>query len=67
MIYLGSSFFFYILAEHLPKKELDEYWPITFLFDIIKNILMAVAIFLYSRQPEGQKLSKSPEPYLDMI
>jgi len=67
LIYLGGSFFFYILIDHLDKAEIDSFGNLTFLAEIIKNILFSVAILIYARQPK--KTSKKPPtvPYLDMI
>ena len=67
LIYLGGSFFFYILIDHLDKAEIDSFGNLTFLAEIIKNILFSAAILIYARQPK--KTSKKPPtvPYLDMI
>lgn len=69
MIYLGGSFFFNILANHLNPKELLEYWTLTFLADIIKNILLAISIFICAHYPEKNKESSSSLsiPNLDMV
>jgi len=68
MIYLGGSFFFNILANHLDPKQLSEYWNLTFLADIFKNIFIAIAIFVYAVNPKDTtKKQSSSIPYLDMI
>jgi len=68
MIYLGGSFFFNILANHLNSKQLDKYWALTFLTDIIKNIFITIAIFIYAAYPLRSTNNKSSSvPYLDMI
>jgi hypothetical protein len=69
MVYLAGSFFFYILANHIGKKQLDEYWKLTYLTDIIKNIFITIAIFVYAFSPKEsiKKESSSSVPYLDMI
>ena len=59
--YLAGSFFFNILANHMTAAELDEYWFYSYLFDIIKNILITVGLIIY-KQKKGLK----PMPYLDM-
>jgi hypothetical protein len=58
--YLAGSFFFNILANQLPK-EIMKIWFYTYLFDIIKNILIAIALVLYK-----QKKEKKSIPYLDI-
>jgi hypothetical protein len=59
--YLAGSFFFNILANHMSKAEIDEYWYYTYLFDIVKNILIAIGLFVYK-----QKNRTEPLPFLDM-
>ncbi|MFI5133665.1 MAG: hypothetical protein ACHQEB_04980 [Chitinophagales bacterium] len=64
MLYLGGTFFFYILANHIPKAERDQYWYLTYIVETMKNILFAVAVFIYSRKPNENK--KKILPYLDL-
>lgn len=59
--YLAGSFFFNILANHLSSAELHQYWSYSYLFDVIKNILITVGLLIY-KQKKGLK----PMPYLDM-
>jgi hypothetical protein len=67
MIYLGTTFFFNILANHLDK-QIRAYWFLSYSGDILKNCLFVVGILVYLKKgvrlPE--KNSKSV-PYLDMI
>lgn len=62
IFYLGGSFFFNILANHLSQEVLDDYWYYSYLFDIIKNILFAVAVPFAARE-SGKKI-KDHLPYL---
>jgi len=48
LIYLGGSFFIYLLANNLEYKELKTYWPITYIVEIVKNILFSIAIYKFS-------------------
>jgi len=67
LIYLGGSFFLNILADLLGKAEAHKYWYLTYIAEIIKNILFSIAIIIYVRKP-GKKESKTASiPYLDMI
>jgi len=50
MVYLGGSFFIYILANIVSRKTLIEYWFLTYVFYIIKNILFAIGISLYKKK-----------------
>ena len=65
LIYLGGSFFFNILAGHLSEEEMRKYWYITYIAEIIKNILFVIAMILYARQTKKTVREKSM-PYLDM-
>lgn len=65
LVYLGSSFFINILANHLSDQEVAKYSSLTNIAEIIKNILFAVAMIMYARQPKEAPHEKSI-PYLDM-
>ena len=66
-IYLGSSFFIYLTATTLHQKEIDQYWFLTYITETIKNLLLTVAIYIYSRNPN--KSSQTPQnlPNLDFM
>ncbi len=68
LLYLGSSFFFNILANHLSDEINDNYWYLTFIPEIIKNILLSIGIIIYKGDSKDS-LAKKPStvPYLDMI
>ena len=59
--YLAGSFFFNILANHMSKEELKQYWYYSFLFDIIKNGLIAVGLSVHRQKNRTESI-----PYLDM-
>ena len=68
MIYLGGSFFFYILINSLAQSEVDKYGNLTYVAEIIKNFLFIFSIFIYKKFP----INKNPDrlkniPNLDMI
>jgi hypothetical protein len=68
LIYLGGSFFFFILIEHLTKEQVDAFGNLTYLAEIIKNILFGLALFIYSRYPfEKPEKNNTSVPFLDMI
>lgn len=61
LIYLGGSFFFYILTNHIPREQIYKYKLLTYIAEIIKNILFAVALLMYLRKrPENDKKVKVP-------
>ncbi len=65
---VSKSFFFFILIEHLTKEQITEFGSLTFLAEIIKNVLFAIALFIYARNPyEKQKKGSNDVPYLDMV
>lgn len=64
LIYLGGSFFFNILVNHLSSQQVDSYWFLTYIAEIIKNILFTVALIMYIRQPR-EKPKKQVIPNLD--
>jgi len=66
LIYLGGSFFFFILIDQLEKSEISTFGNITYLAEVMKNILFAVAIFIYSKHPVRMRKTQAV-PYLDMI
>lgn len=68
LIYLGGSFFFYILINHLNNDQVQTFGNMTFMAEMIKNILFTVSIFIYSRYPsENTKEKQKSIPYLDLI
>lgn len=68
LIYLGGSFFFYILFYHLTKEQINTFGNVTYLAEIIKNIFFVTAIYIYVRNPVNKQNDKKASiPYLDMI
>lgn len=66
LIYLSGSFFMNILANVMEKGEIVKYWFLTYIADIIKNIFLAIGMFVMAKQtPHYEKLKKNL-PYLDM-
>ncbi len=67
LIYLGGSFFFFILFNQLSNDQIETFGNLTYLAEIIKNILFALSIFIYHRYSlENNKEKTSSLPYLDM-
>ncbi|HEX5654662.1 MAG TPA: hypothetical protein VFX58_16410, partial [Chitinophagaceae bacterium] len=68
LIYLGGSFFFNILANHMLQEQVDDYWYFTYIAETIKNFLFIISISVASRQTiEFAKREKTNLPYLDMV
>lgn len=58
LIYLAGSFFIYIYANQLKSGLLSDFWALTNLFYIIKNVFFAIAI---KRYLHGSKIKNSPK------
>ena len=68
LIYLGGSFFFFILVNELDKKQRDDFGTLTYIAEIIKNLLFAFSIFMYKKHPVNKIHNHSKNiPNLDMI
>ena len=67
LLYLGGSFFFYILANHMTKAEIDQYWDLTYIVEILKNILFSYSVFLFVRQKGENGYKNKILPNLDMV
>ena len=67
MINLGGSFFFYILINSLTDKEIDKFKNMTYVAEIIKNLLFTFSIFIYKKHPVNKPQNHSKNiPNLDM-
>ena len=68
LLYLGGSFFFFMLISHLDENDVTTFGNLTFVAEIIKNLLFAFSIYMYKKFPlnKPHKLSKKI-PNLDMI
>ena len=67
MIYLGGTFFFNLLGNYIDHSDIDKYWFLTHIADIIKNIFFCVALIVYSRSNLHEKVfHHSSVPYLDL-
>lgn len=70
LIYLGGSFFYYILVNHLDeKKEVDILFAnLSYVAETIKNILFAIAMIILQKFTIN-KIHNHPKniPNLDMI
>jgi len=60
LIYLAGSFFVYISANSISLQQLLQYWIITNIASIIKNIFFVIAIFFMASQTVKGKSLKYP-------
>lgn len=66
LIYLGGSFFFYILANYASMKVM-KYWDLTYIGDILKNVLFLISLLVLKKNvPKKNSVPKKSIPYLDM-
>jgi hypothetical protein len=66
LIYLGGSFFFNILADYMNKKTVAQYWNLTYIPDIVKNILFLYALLIIKNHSNNKLPQKKSIPHLDM-
>ena len=67
LVYLGGSFFFFILINHLSAEQINTFGNITYLTEVFKNILFVIGIFIYSKNKNQTKETNyNSIPYLDM-
>jgi hypothetical protein len=54
VLYLGGCFFIYVFTSSMGKdsKIVEDYWFITNIFSILKNILFCVAIRIQAKPPD---------------
>lgn len=64
LIYLGGSFFSNILVNYMSDQEFNNYWHYTYIAEIIKNLLFAVAILVASRHRK-RNANQSQPPHWD--
>jgi hypothetical protein len=68
LVYLGFTFFFNILVNHVDKEVIKNYYHYSYLGDIVKNILFAVALFYMPRRSGPENPAKTfNAPNLDLI
>jgi drug/metabolite transporter (DMT)-like permease len=59
LIYLAATLFLYGFASSLPTDVAQDYWVISQISNVLKNILISVAIIIYSK---SSKTPKAPPP-----
>jgi len=65
LIYLCGSFFLFIYGDKITENEKEKFWFFTYIVEIIKNILFAVAMIVYTRRTVTES-QKKDIPYLDI-
>jgi hypothetical protein len=66
LFYLGSSFFFNILANRYLETA-QKWWFLTWIFETIKNVLFVVGITYLSKKQSDNDKNSASIPYLDMM
>jgi hypothetical protein len=68
LVYLGGSFFFYLSINHLDEADITRFGNLTYIAEIIKNILFSISMFIYSNYSKKNLQNKIKKlPNLDMI
>jgi len=65
LLYLGTSFFFFITIDQLDESQIKIFGNLTYIAEILKNIFFALAVIIYTKKPIENTKPKSI-PYLDM-
>lgn len=65
MIYLAGCFFIYIFAYQVDQNVLNQYWLLTNVFTIIRNLLVIIAILIFVKQQKNPSPEKHLYPYLN--
>jgi hypothetical protein len=67
LLYLGGSFFIYILAPEFSDEEFAKYWYFNYIADTIKTFMFAISFLFLSKKTNISSTKKTPNvPYLDM-
>jgi len=66
LFYLGSSFFFNILASRYLETA-QKWWFLTWIFETIKNILFVIGLIFLSKEQNDHNKNSASIPYLDMV
>lgn len=70
ILYLGSSFFFNILANHVTSEQIENYWHFTYIPEILKNLLFTMVLLgfpSYNNEYNSKQFKSNDIPNLDMI
>ena len=66
LVYLGGTFFFNILVNHIDETQIDKYWFLTYIAEIIKNIFFSISLLFFERHFNREKTVSKSVPYLDL-
>ena|SRR5579875_2193690 len=66
LIYLSATFFLFILAANTPANVIQQYWIISDIGNILKNILFALAVIIYVKTPKESKM-QYPKNHLHIL
>jgi len=68
LIYLGGSLFFYLIIDSLKLKEIATYGKMTYISEIIKNVLFGLSLIVYSKAGFKKEIQQEirPAPFLDI-
>ncbi len=58
LLYFAGSLFLFVLGNSLSKQEIKVYWDITYVANVIKNILFALAFFMKKEDSPNTPMRK---------
>lgn len=53
LLYVASTLFLYIIASRLSAKDMDKYWSINHVSNILTNLIFSVAFILFRYQKQN--------------
>ena len=57
LLYVASTLFLYIIASQLTEKEMEQYWSINHISNILTNLIFSIAFISF----HFQRKNPSPE------
>ena len=67
LIYLAANFFLYGFAATLPKEIAEQYWFISHISNILKNIFFAIAVIIHIKKPPNTSIAQKPPGRQDYL
>jgi hypothetical protein len=53
LVYLSGTLFLFIYTSDLSEAEQFYYWPINYFFNILKNLVIALAFYIPTSKPQS--------------
>jgi hypothetical protein len=60
LLYVASTLFLYVIASRLTTKEMEQYWSINHISNILTNLIFSAAFILHHFQNKPSPLKNHP-------